>query len=420
MIYLQNNFLNHFNLTNEPFLIIKDRLYTFSKIDSALKNNYLHHNNLKIKIEESENISNLEKKLFEINKELIKKDLIENTKTVINSSYNEIMNLKKTIDSYNDDNFMKDFIVNYLFKNYCSGNKISFDTLKIEKINKNKLLKNDFLYLNIDTSFFSKNFNEGILTLDSRCYILKSKNNKLKNTQYLMLNNKKLYLTNPYNLNVLINNYNNAITEYIMNLFLKKSPELKRYIQYLNDNQKQIMKIKNNSNVLSIGELSCKKLDKNKYKINKKIPSFIFGFKGNYYHYPEAEMYINLIKKENSIEFENKPYISKKNLPYNHPFVYDDGRICLGRDPINNLENLNFFTDKNYDFKNLDLIANAIINSFGKTQSVLENGYILSNIIPADYSWKNNAKIIANKINDAKNFAKKENINNRIFEQKAK
>ncbi|MFW6220815.1 MAG: hypothetical protein ACOC3X_04015 [Nanoarchaeota archaeon] len=420
MKYLEDNFLNHLNNTNETFTIINDRLYTFSKIDSNLKNNYLYHNNLKIKLEESEKISNLEEKLFQINKELIKKDLVYNIKKEIDCNYNEIINFKKTIDSYNDDNFMKKFIVNYLFKNYCSTDKIPLDSLKIEKFDNKKIQNKNLSYLNINTSYFSKNYDLGLLTIDSKCYILKTKNNNSKNNQYLMLNNKKLYLTKSFHIKELTENYNNAIKNYLLDLFKKKSPEVKKYIKFLDENNKKIMKIKNNSNELSIGKLSCKKINKNKYTINKTIPAFIFGFKNKYYHFPETEMYIDLIKNKNSIEFLNKPSISNKNLPYNHPFVYIDGRICLGNDSINNLENFNFFIDKNYDLKNLNLIAKAIINSFEKTQSVLEKGFFLSNIVPADGLWKNNAKIIASNISDAKKFAKKNNISNRIFEQNAK
>jgi hypothetical protein len=424
MRFLEDNILKDFLYSDEPFAIINNRLYTFSRIDESLKDNYLSINNQKIKLEESEDISELEKKILDNNSLDINRFSINYIKQkyngIIDSNFNEIMNIKKDIEKVSCNNSMRNFFLNYVLKDSSNNNKsnVIVPNLSDIEMKKNDMLKLNFSNIDLTSNYFKKNeFLDGVLVFDSNYYILlsdkKASSDIISKGEFIVYNNKKRYLSNQNEFSKLLLNYNNLLKQSFIEKIDNKTHEIKDLLLKLDQSKKDLLKLKNQSDEkdLFIDDMGLKKIKENEYMIIKKIKPFILGVKNNYYYYPEGGIYITVEKSNKHIKFK-EPAVLKEYLPYNHPFVFSSGTICFGNYDWKNV-GINFGND--YSINNIKEVGDKISAALYYTENSFYYGYRKLSLTPADPNWEK-TKIADNK-KDALLIAKKKNIKeDRIFQ----
>lgn len=117
------------------------------------------------------------------------------------------------------------------------------------------------------------------------------------------------------------------------------------------------------------------------YMISVYVPPFIMGVHSRYYYFKGTTIGTNLLfLDQTSVQIVSPP--SVLNLPYKHPFVYHDGRICYGSLNWSLEKGVRFNYFYHYNSHNIRELGGRIAGILREGKEKLEMGYFGSKILP--------------------------------------
>jgi hypothetical protein len=126
--------------------------------------------------------------------------------------------------------------------------------------------------------------------------------------------------------------------------------------------------------------ISYTKIDNSTYQVSAHILPFIVKKENAYYHFGAAEIAVDIRFNGDYSEIVDRSRVV--NLPYEHPFVFCDGDICVGE--------LDWVADRGirfgylYHLSGLVPMAGRIAYVLADGKRTLESGYIGENITPVN------------------------------------
>lgn len=395
------HFLHNFNLVKEPLAVFGGRVFTLSK--SQPNDYFLLYNKQKFALEESEEISEIEKKLFKRDAERFQVFMSSQIKKKINSDVENISLDHNIYESFQDSS-IENFILNDVFSIFNNEEQVS-EQKKTPEVKANisdlyskdncldsLLIHNGFLYI-LDNCFYfdriNKPTNESI-NFGSHHFSLK-----------------------PWvPMDELCRNYSKSIMNKAKSVANKHAISISSNLEQLKkekqafENKLQLKKQLSERNCCNRGNLNLKKIGQNKYEISVSVQPYIIQRKNKFYFFKATKVGTTITAKENCIFIESRPHIISERK-YQHPFVFSNNDICYGEFNWNDQIGINFTDD--YNISNRKDIARRVSNMLKKGKNTLERGYVTEKVSPI-LKIENFDCVIANNERDAKEYAKKNNI----------
>ncbi|MGM5482312.1 MAG: hypothetical protein ACQESF_02510 [Nanobdellota archaeon] len=420
---LDDHFLKYFSLTQEPFVVFDNILYTIERKNNS--ENSFTVLNQSFDLEKGESISNLEKKLLQKNEGNVQNIInsqINKAQSDFQKHKNELEKLKRQSEQLKV-NDVERFILVDVLNDYYKTNKTYSTTAKktgnFPKTDIGEMPKApglDLIY-NDSSAFNDIIKSPGFLCMQNTCYQMQPTISPDSNKGYVTIGKKHFNLKPWKNLEELSKLYSNRIKKKIKSHAIKHEDKIKNEIKNLSEFNKSIQNELNKPSskgiLYSDDALTLEKLSNNRYELRQCIKPFIMGrtFNGNpnYYVFSKCELFVHLKVQKDQIRIENVPKVASKYIPYDHPFVFKSkemqGDICY--------DNYKWKQKKDIEFKKpytLDQrTARRITDVLRKGKFTLEKGYTNEKLTPVIHPEKLNCKIATNR-EDALNYARRHNI----------
>ena len=371
--------IDDFILCGSTFAVLENRLWRLHKT-GAKPENYLSLTGQSYSLEESEELPKLEFECYCRNSSIIEKRITAEIKKSQKSSEEELKGLKNIFRKFQEDGTekrvlyqaMHDYMNIYLKKK--NGKSAKVKEIKVgHDVNIPKLEE-----LKTTSSLLSRLYNgRGFLFSRNCVYDIDSGKT---NGSYLKFKGKKL----SFNLNCKSNefqeSYRKIIHEHVVSRFRDDNSKIVDGIRKINKQKEyledEIAVLKKSIEFNNIGDVGYRKKSQY-YEVYADIPEFILKHENKYYLFDKIRISIDVKFNGDSAILVKKPYVPDDFMPYNHPFVYHDGDICLGNGNYINgrLEELNIYFNTSYNLNEHD-VSRRIAVSLDQAKQVILDGYV--------------------------------------------
>ncbi len=417
---LSEHFLRNFFYSDEPFGVIKGRIYSISRTNGNFNGrDALHILGKPYALDESEEISVMENILFSEKSKEIEEMMTEHIRVKylqsIDRNKAEIEKMQNIYASLQDSSIEK-FIKVDVFNAYNHENREikeeNFSTKKYDNIP-------DIGKIPVGEIISSKqnaleNLLEGIgfIAIRGRCYYLyENGNHKNQQDGYVMFGGKVYGLRSWNTVEGLLSKYTERLSERIKQVaeehgkvFAEILGGMYKEKKTLNDSISN-KKIGNGKSHARRGEIGFKKVNDNEYEVSVDIEPYIIEKDNNYFAFGSVKIGTTITARRNKIMISDAPRVL--SMPYLHPAVWADSRICYGK--LNWGKSVGAHFNEWYNISNRKGIAKIIAKVLKRGRNVLTRGYVRSSESNVHSLEECNCKIAENR-KDAKIYAKKNGI----------
>ncbi len=403
---LQNHFLSLFQRTEKPFAVIDGIIYLINSSNTVNEENTLYLKDESFLLEESEEVSVLEKALFHSKagefEELISK-YVKQTISKVETGFAELEELENFYESVQDMS-IENFIKIGVFNAYNNGNKkiIKKSELSVPEIEQmpaiEDLIPQESLLETIINS-------PGMIVLNNMCYKIGLSSDK--NLPYLRYNQHTYKIESWISLEELCKKYTQALTNHLRETIEKYSNGFSKILSQIKKSKNYLKaRAKKQKASSKQGYISFQKTKPNQYEIKVIVPPYIIQKDGKYYAFGTAILGLTIVSRANLIRLKNPPRVL--NGPYQHPFVYGPNfnyEICYGN--LNWTKDRFIWFNRDYDIRTRGL-AKKIAEVLREGERTLLKGYIGNNVNPVKNI--NYFNPIAYSREDAEEYARTHNI----------
>ncbi len=408
---LSQTFLTRFFYSQEPFAIIKGRLYTLVRgLDSEIKLYFLDEI---FGLEESEEISQLEKQLFLQEQDVLERRMSKYILNIVSKFKTNLIELKELGNIYQSlkDTSIERFIMVDVFNAYNHENHgvvkevLTSEYEKLPEIQRMPTVRDLF---SRDNSLDALIESCGIFVFEGLCYKLVYNDNS---NDWIDFRDLPLYLKPWIKLEELCMQYSKSLNSRIKKKAEEHAQDFSHILSLVKKEKTNLRKAINQNTSFSgrtsgsRGHISFRKKSSNIYEIRVNVPPYIIGKSGYFYAFSGTVLGLDLKIKGNEIMLKDKPKVVA--LPYKHPFVYLDGNICYGN--LNWAEQRKIIFGQYYDMSNKTAIAKKIAQAMREGERTLLKGYIGNNVDPVNNIDSCDCQVGAS-LSNAKTYALRHNI----------
>lgn len=338
MSFFESGFLQSLIYTKEPFGIINETIYLLAKPDSPSNGISYHCLGEVFPMQESEELSELEKDFIENNKQPIEtwlSHVVEQKIRQINGARARLNNAHNLYSSMQDKNIEK-FIIIDVFNEYNHDNRqpidpqhnvdtSQYDNLDLSQRPKLEDLARSHSFQNILPT-------NGIMVLDNICYELIPKTRGNVKNGFIDNHSNKFSLKFLCPLEEFRKQYDLEIKRKIEATAERHSEPFSRILSQMQNDENNIINNLNNNSVFDVsnsrrGEISFSKQSDDTYNIFLHISPFMIGKYGKYYAFRECKLGTQLKTVNDTIMITGQPILVQPSS-YLHPFVYPHKEIC--------------------------------------------------------------------------------------------
>jgi len=415
-----NHFLQNFFYSREPFAVIASRLYTLNKTNGNFNGeDAFHLLGRRYVLDESEEISQLEKSLFLDNHSEIERTMTDYIKTKFidrieknKASLNETQNYYSSMQ----DTTIEKFIMIDVFNKYNHENRgVVDDKVKTNDVNNLPEKK----YPGVEDLISKENSlnilinSKGFVVVGNKCYALYENGGKRNEKDgYIVFRKNICDLKLWISLEDLCEGYTKKLDERINQKAAKHGEQFTDILMQIDREKEKVGNaIKQRRSISEKtqdkrGEIGFRKLGDRSYEISITIPPYIIEKNNSYYSFGTVKLETTIEVRNNQIKIDHRPKVL--NMPYLHPFVWPDSKICYGEPPFNWQKDLKVNFNSWYNLSNRKEVAEKIARVMHKGKQIIESGYRgvpRKDFTPLMYLEECNCKIADNR-RDAERYAR--------------
>jgi hypothetical protein len=414
-----NHFLQSFLFSQEPFAVMGERLYTFSKTKGYLNgHDAFHFLGTSYSLDESEEIRELEKDFFMDNNSRIERIMTNYIKVrYIDPSEKikkQVQQMQNMYSSMQDSTIEK-FIMVDVFNKYNHEERAITESQPSnsnpeEPDYKQPSVSDLFSHNNSLTPLLDQ---LGIICMGGKCYTMYQnggKGNKLEG--YVKFRNQVLDIKPWVPLEELCTMYSKKIIDRINNKAEQHGKQFYSYLEKIKSEKAELDKCIAERKSLAgktsdaRGEIKFRKIKDGEYEISVDVAPYIIEKRGEYYAFKTAKIGTRLKSRDSRIMIMDKPKIL--NMPYSHPFVWPDAVICFGSLSWERQRGVKL--NHWYDISsNRAGTARRIAELMREGKKTLERGYVGNSISPVENIKNCKCKIATNR-SDAEAYARSHGI----------
>jgi hypothetical protein len=390
---LSSHFLQAFLYSEEPFAIIQGRLYTLSRTNGHFcGGSAFHFLGQKYALEESEEISQLEKEIFSANRggieRMMTRQIQENFVSEVEKRRTELKKMQNIYSSLQDVTIER-FIMIDVFNEY-NHEKGEGQAKKDVKVSdwddipdiKKTMGVHDLVSQANSLDPLIGSF--GFIVIRNKCYSLYQNSGKRNEEKgYVVFGKKTMDLKPWVSLKELCSTYTQKLIERISQKAVEHGKKFDRILEQMEQEKQQLDEAIKDEQMFTEktegrrGEIGFRKIRESEYQVSVAIPPYIIEKNGEFYFFGPVSLGV-IVKADNGrIMLDNMPRVMEESMPYMHPFVFHDkvnySRLCFGDLNWKNRRNILFNTW--YDITEKKSTAEKIARAIKEGKILMQNGY---------------------------------------------